>query len=188
MPSVPQALPVPHGLVSEHVFAQTCLVPIVVQVAPAPQTAELVHALVQVPTVLPVSLMQTSVMSPAQSVIALHGLPRSELPAGVSSPGSVVSAPAPVSCGHSTPVSPPQGVAKPPPVLEHAALEASDARPKARQAIRVVHMCVAPSTDEQRKPDMVVRLARTFRSPAERGCTAIRLGAKPSPEFGKLFC
>lgn len=184
MPAL-QTLPEPHGFAVEHVRAQIFLLPIVVQVAPAPHSVVELHVLEHMPAVLPVSFMQTSVRSPAQSAPDVHGLPTSELPAGAS-PGSIDESELLASAGGQGPASPPHGMPKPLPVeLEHAAVMRA-ARPKAKQAIRVVDMCGAPLngawTDDPRKRGKVVRRQRTFRPLAERGFTRFRRADKQNPK------
>lgn len=186
MPAL-HTLPVPHGLLLEHVRAHTLLPPTVVQVAPAPHSVELLQARVHMPAVFPASFIQTTVRSPAQSPADVHGLPISELPAGVSSGGSVESEVLPSVCGHG-PASPPQGVGKPALVLDEHAAVMRAARPNASEARRVVDMCGAPLngawTDDPPKRGKVVRLYRTFRTLAERGCTRFRRVDKRNAIFG----
>jgi len=134
MPAL-HTLPLPHGAVAEHVRAHTCLPPIVVQVAPAPHVVELVHALEHMPEVLPVSFMHVR-PSAMHSASDAQGLPMSVLLVDASPGGS------PPSCAHG-PASPPQGTSPPPVELEHAAVIRT-ARPKAREAIRVIDIVRVP--------------------------------------------
>lgn len=112
------ASPVGQSEAVAQLLAQALVVPMVTQVAPSPQVLEVAQALLQVPWVAPLGMMQVRLGSRKQSATDLQGTPSVAL-AGLPVLVSVVPPP---SLGHGVPS--PQ-LAKPPLVLlEHPTVRA----------------------------------------------------------------
>lgn len=138
MPSA-QVLPSAQGLEDEQEGAQTLEVPMVAQVAPSPQVAEVEHGLLHVPTVEPEGMLHDSDGSTMQSAIDLHGLPSSALavPPPSVPPPSLSTA---LSLGQGEPS--PQGAKPLLVVLEHPL--AKERRPMANPIKRLANISCLP--------------------------------------------